>query len=193
MNAFTRFPIFLFLLAGAAVLLPACGGNGIKQNPNTTVLNPDQTPVLTPVSQGMTDLGSSGKNTSIGVYVEKIHRSKGPKSKTTITTTPVATTDNSATTAATPVTTPQQTPAVETALPVKKSGAFHWVLWLLVIIVLGVIGWYFWSRSRSHSDQSGQPTPPMGGLSPVSGYTAVKDRIEDEAEGKPSLWSKKIF
>jgi hypothetical protein len=35
--------------------------------------------------------------------------------------------------------------------------------------------------------------PPVGGLSPVSGFTAVKDRIkEDPSEGVPS-WSKKLF
>lgn len=185
MNALIRIHIFLLFLAGAIIFLPACGSKGsVKQKPNETVLNPEQTPLaLTP----------GAGSTNPGTYVEKIHRSKGPKSKTTISTTPVATTESAAASVNTPETAPKQTPAVETTLPVKKNGGFHWLLWLLVLIVIGGIVWYFLSKNREHNDQTGQPTPPMGGLSPVSGFTAVKDHIEDEAETKPSIWFKKIF
>lgn len=171
----------------AVTLLSACGSKTNVKSENTpeTVLNQE-----TPVSNGNQEVGLPGENTSIHTYVEKIHRTKGSKSKTTITTAPLTSTE-----APTPVLTPataNQTPAMETAAPVKKSGGSHLFLWILVILVVAGIGWYFWSKSRENQYPT-QPTPPTGGLSPVSGFTALKDRIEDEADSKPSIWSKKIF
>jgi hypothetical protein len=188
LNTLTRNAMFLILLGCSVLLLPACGSKGHvnSQKPPETVLNPEGNPV----SNGKEDIGMPGGKTPIRTYVEKIHRSKGPKS-TTITTTPV--TEN--TSAPPPVVTqaPAQTPAMETPVPVKKSGGVHWFLWLLVLLVLGGIGWYFWSKSQSDHQSPSQPMPPVGGLSPVSGFTAVKDRIEDEVDSKPSFWSKKLF
>ena len=172
----------------AATLLPACGNKSNVQSEKApeTVLNKEN-PELTPVSNGNQEIGLPGESTGIHTYVEKIHRTKGSKSGTTITTTPITST------ATTPVPTPatNQTPVVETAAPVKKSGGSHWFIWLLVVVLLGLVGWYFWSKSRE--GHPGQPMPPTGGLSPVSGFTALKDKIEEESESKPSFWSKKIF
>jgi hypothetical protein len=70
-----------------------------------------------------------------------------------------------------------------------KSGS-HWLWWILLILVVGGVGYYFWDKSRSDSSM---PMPPTGGLSPVSGFTAVKDRIEDEAEAHTSIWTRKLF
>jgi hypothetical protein len=122
-------------------------------------------------------------------YVEKIHRTKGPKSTSTITTTPVSTT---APTPVTTVPTPPKTLQVENPAPVKKSHGFSWVLWLLVILVVAGIGWYFWNKSQENNHPT-QPMPPTGGLSPVSGFTAIKKKIEGQEQTKPSIWSKKIF
>lgn len=174
----------------AVTLLPACGNKSNVQSEKApeTVLN-EETPVMTPVSNGNQEIGLPGESTGIHTYVEKIHRTKNPKTGTTITTTPLAST----TTATTPVPTPMvhQTPVMETTAPVKKSGGFHWFIWLLVLILVGFLGWYFWNKSRE--GHPGQPMPPTGGLSPVSGFTALKDKIEDESESKPSIWFKKIF
>lgn len=179
MNTYTRSWLFLLLLGSAVLLLPACAS---KTNVNSekapeTVLNAEQTPM-------------PGENTPVHTYVEKIHRTKGPKSTTTITTTPINA--EGVTTPAIPPVTPNQTPSVETPVPVKKSGGSHWLLWVLVVLVLAGIGWYFWTKNQENHPPT-QPMPPTGGLSPVSGFTAVKDRIEDDVEPKPSIWSKKIF
>lgn len=185
MNTITRNLLFLILLGSAVIFLPACGSKGSvkSQNPPETVLNPE----TTPVSSGSADIGMQGESVPVKTYVEKIHRSKGPKS-TTITTTPV-----NAAGVTTPVATmPAQTPEMEIPITVKKSGGSHWFLWLLLVIVLAVIGWYFWSK-KQEGNSPNQPKPPSGGLSPVSGYTAVKDRIEGEEDYKPSIWFKKLF
>jgi hypothetical protein len=73
----------------------------------------------------------------------------------------------------------------------KKSGS-HWVLWAIGILAVGGIGYVVWSKTQS--EESIQPMPPVGGLSPVSGFTAVKDRIEENFQpAEPSFWSKKLF
>ncbi len=71
---------------------------------------------------------------------------------------------------------------MDTTAPVQKSGGSHWFLWLLVILVLGGIGWYFWSKNQSDNHTPIQPMPPTGGLSPVSGFTAVIIRIVVEVD-----------
>lgn len=198
MNTQTRSLLFILLLGSAVVLLPACGSKtDVKsENPPETVLNPEGTPV----SNGEADLSTG--NTSINTYVkgsgversyvEKIHRTKGPKSTTTITTTPLASSEGVTTPVPTPVMTTNPTPSMESATPVKRKGGSHWLLWSLVGLVLAGVGWYFWNKSQEGRGP-GQPMPPTGGLSPVSGFTAMKDRIEDETVSKPSIWSKKIF
>jgi drug/metabolite transporter (DMT)-like permease len=67
-----------------------------------------------------------------------------------------------------------------------------WLWWILLLVVLGGIGWYFWSKSQNEGPPA-PPKPPTGGLSPVSGFTAVKDRIEDESPSETSIWFRKIF
>ncbi len=180
LNTLTRSWLFLVLLGGAVALLPACGNkNNVKtENPPETVLNPETTPV------------SNGESPARS-YVEKIHRTKGPKSTTSITTTPV-TAEGVATPVPTPLVATNPTPAMESPAPVKRPVASHWLLWILVALVLGGIGWYFWTKNKENQGPT-QPAPPTGGLSPVSGFTGVMDRIEDEAGSEPSIWSKKIF
>ena len=176
-------PLALILLGSALLLLPACGSQNVKsQNQAETVLNTEETPPSP--SSGLSEGHKPARS-----YIAKIHRTKGAQN-TTITTTPVS--GEGATMASTLPGTPKQTPALETPMPVKKSAGAHWFLWLLVLIVLGLIGWYFWSKNQE-GQHPGQPAPPLGGLSPVSGFTAVKDRIEEEDGSKPSFWNKKLF
>ena len=171
------------LLACAVLILPACGSKESVQSNKApeSMLNPE----TTPVAAG----NESNGEKPVGSYVEKIHRNKGLKSTTTISTTSA----NGETTPAPNQMTPAQMPAMETPAPVQKSGGAHWFLWFLVLLVLGGIGWYFWSKNQSDNNMPSQPKPPTGGLSPVSGFTGVKGHVEDEGESKPSFWSKKIF
>ncbi|HVZ79834.1 MAG TPA: hypothetical protein VHE12_03435 [bacterium] len=188
MNTFLRNASFVALLALSAALLPACGSKSNVQSDKApeTVLNPETTPTVeTSVSTG-DENGTSIRTHVQKSYTAKIHRTKGPNSTTTVVTTP---------TDATPVITPAATqntaPMESTPAPVKKSSGPHWFLWFLVLVVLGGIGWYFWQKNQEDfTNQS--PKPPTGGLSPVSGFTAVRSSIDNE-EKKPSIWTRKLF
>lgn len=175
----------LILLGIAALFLPACGGSGnVKsQKAPETVLNGDTT--TTSSSSGTADIGMPGENTPVNTYEAKIGARKRSNStastSSTLSSTPAATTQS----------TPDQTPAMEAAAPPKKSGGSHWLLWLLLAIVVAGGAWYFWSQKQA--EDSSQPMPPVGGLSPVSGFTGVKDHIEDETQAETSFWSKKLF
>jgi hypothetical protein len=185
LNTLNQRSLFLILLGGTLLFLPACGSKtAVKsERASETVLNPE----TTPVGSGMADIGDTGRNTPINTYVEKI----GHKKKTIGSLPSTSTTTNTiAPIAETPA--PANTPAMETAAPVAKSGGSHLLLWLLLIIVLGGVGWYFWSKNHPE-DHVDQPMPPVGGLSPVSGFTALKDQIEEESPSETSFWSKKIF
>ena len=177
MNTFFRNAMFLILLAVAVVFLPACGSkNNVKsEKAPETVLNPEETPSVSVSSANPT---SSHR-----------HHTKAAQSITSATA-PVSATTPSSTPIAAQTTAPV---SMDTTTPVQKTGSFHWFLWLIVILVLGGIGWYFWSKNQDEHQNPTQPMAPTGGLSPVSGFTAVKERIEDEAESQPSFWSKKIF
>jgi len=186
LNTLSRSWLFLILMGIALTFLPACGNksNVNSETASQTVLN-QETPV--PVSNG--EIGLGGEKTGVHTYVEKIHRTKNANSTTSITTTPVT---SAGVSAAIPPIATNPTPAVETAAPVKRSGGSHWLVWILVLLVIGLAGYYFWNKSRENQVPT-QPMPPTGGLSPVSGFTALKNQIEDEAESKPSVWTKKLF
>ena len=71
----------------------------------------------------------------------------------------------------------------------KKSGS-HWPLILAIIALLAAIGFYLWTKKAPpHNDF---PLPPMGGLSPVGGFTAMRNKVKQENK-KKSLWNKKVF
>jgi hypothetical protein len=190
LNTLAQRLVLLVFIGSASLLLPACGSQNVKsQKASETVLNAEPTPAA--ASSGTADIGmpsENGNGTPINTYTEKIKRTKTNKG-TKITLTP--STAVSITTDLAPQTTPKETPAMETPAPIVKSGGSHWIWWILLIVVLGGIGWYFWSKNQS--DDHSQPMPPVGGLSPVSGFTAVKDRIEDDSETETPFWSKKLF
>jgi hypothetical protein len=75
----------------------------------------------------------------------------------------------------------------------KKSGLMNAFLWMILIpiLIIGLV-WFIWSMLHKR-ELPFQPAPPMGGLSPVSGFTAVKNRMKAESEPRVSFWNKKLF
>ncbi len=181
MITLTQRVIFLAFLGSALVLLPACGSNqNVKSDKAAeTVLAPEPTPVPT------MDMSAGEKQEHpIGSYTENIKRTKNGK-ETKISVTPAATTES------TPASTPIAAPVVDTAVPPAKGGGSHWFWWVLLVLVLGGVGLFL--KNRNQSGDYSQPNPPVGGLSPVSGFTGLKTKIEEEAEPEPSFWTKKLF
>jgi outer membrane biosynthesis protein TonB len=82
----------------------------------------------------------------------------------------------------------EPTPAPAAALKVDTSNVdpgtnggtrISWLWWLLLILMAAVVGWYFWDKHQNEMSHglSGsplRPAPPLGGLSPVSGYYAKR-------------------
>ena len=196
MNTYTQRLSAFALLAAMALLLPACGSKGeVKsQKAPETVLSPESTPTeVATVTTASSDIAMPAEtdktDSAPASYVEKIKRVKGSK----IITTPETTAVN------TPVSTPQNTPLATPVMdateppPAKKSGS-GWILWVLLALVGGGGGWYFWTkRQEDAAIHPPQPKPPVGGLSPVSGFTGKRDEIEAKNPSKPSIWSKKLF
>ncbi len=187
----------LFLLLGAfIVLLPACGGNEIKgQKPPETVLNPDTSSTSSETSsQPKTNFNFDTATRPVGKsvarsYKEKITRVKGPKSVQTVQvgTTPEVTSNNSTPTVV-PISDQSQPPMEGSANQKPKHGS-HWFLWLVVLALLGGGAYWYWSH-RKEDDSPYQPQPPVGGLSPVSGFTARKKMPEPK---KISFWKRNLF
>jgi hypothetical protein len=103
-------------------------------------------------------------------------------------------------------TTPASTPVTMASVPTedspmenvqapakKKSGLMNALLWMILIPVL-IIGlvWFIWSMIHKR-ELPFQPAPPMGGLSPVSGFMAANNQVKAESESKGSFWNKKLF
>ena len=44
-------------------------------------------------------------------------------------------------------------------------------IWILLLVLLGVGAWYYWKSKKNTRPALLQPHPPLGGLSPVSGFT----------------------
>ena len=136
------------------------------------VLNPQ----TTPGADGSAIPNDQKSKSSVHAYVEKVGASN-----------PAPASNNPAPIAVNPV-----LPSTPVSEPVQPKNGSHWVLWALGLIAIGGIGWVYWSKRQS--EDSAQPMPPVGGLSPVSGFTAVKDNIEEEAtSSEVSFWSKKLF
>ncbi|HUO57770.1 MAG TPA: hypothetical protein VMV05_06300 [bacterium] len=196
MNTLTHRLTFFALLIAAALVLPACGSKGeVKsQKAPETVLSPESTPTEVPTTT-TADTGMPVENekpeSAPASYVEKIKRTKGTN-KIVSTSTP----DSAAITqASTPQNTPMQPPIMDTSTPTSpKKGGSGWVMWVLLVLVGGGGGWYFWSKRQEASlVNPNQPKPPVGGLSPVSGYTGKRTEYEAKDPAKTSIWFKKLF
>ncbi len=195
MNAYKRHLNFLLVFGLSLLLLPACGNkNAVKsQKANETVLNINSTP--TPQANSWVDIGMADetKNT------EAVPRSYTEKIKSEPEAPAMAAAPNSISIASLPPTpiptapnVPMKSPSIENIAPVKKNVGTYLILWFLVILALGGAGYYFWSKTRVE-EPSGQPQKPLGGLSPVSGFTAIRGRLEKKKKAKKSFWLKKIF
>jgi hypothetical protein len=177
-----------------------------SEKPAETVLNPEPTPETAPASSGIADLGTSPEASNesptipVNTYVEKITRANSSKtqssSKPALSTPALSSASSTPLSASTPVTpqnTPLQTPAMETASPVKKkTNRFGLLGWALLAVIVAGGGWILWSRKNSGSGPD-QPGAPLGGLSPVSGFTGFQGEKESLSGEKTSFWFKKIF
>lgn len=173
--------LFIALLGAATVLLPACGGSAIKSSDtSTTMMNPAAKPD-TSLKSASAISGSVKKSSKAG-EVQKPSTSKMTTASTaSMASAPTPMPTLAAMTAA---------PAVETSAPTPKRGS-HFLWWLLLILILAGVGWYFWSKNHNDDDEF-QPHPPSGGLSPVSGYTGLKNLSTAEKKSQ-SIWTRKLF
>ena len=123
--------------------------------------------------------GEKKSGTHIHAYVEKVGAAKNAS-------------DSAVPAAANPAPAASSNPPMDTAANTDKKSGSHWILWAIGLLAVGGIGWVVWSKTQS--EESIQPMPPVGGLSPVSGFTAVKDQIEEDSRpSETSFWSKKLF
>ncbi len=198
------------LLGFLTLLLPACGGNEIKgQKPPETVLNSDSTPTpeatqdftlganptATPQVSSGEDMDTASRKLSKSVarsYAEKIARVKASQSTQSIQvlTTPTPEMTPTAEPVMTPTAVAAPAPPMETTTNTHPRKGPHWILWLIILILLGGGAYWYWLRSKEDDNTPYQPHPPVGGLSPVSGYTVRK---KPEAPKKPSFWKRKLF
>lgn len=160
------------------MVLTACGNKAAvkSEKPAQTVL--EQT---TPVSNDTSSIqapsmGSEAKHAPAHSYAKRSSTTKAPVAE-------VQTPETKAPEKPAPA--PARTPIATTQ---KKSGYALPIILLLLIAV--AIGFYFWSKG---SRRKSRPLPPHGGLSPVSGFTAMKDRVQKDAPKRSSFWSKKTF
>lgn len=188
MNTATKNLIFIFLLS-CTLILPACGGKEVKseQVPETDLKSSDQTVAPPMVSMTSTDMATP---TVVNTYTKhtsliKRHAHHHPVKEPIMAmaaSTPVFTH------IPTPVTTPVNF-TIDNETAQKKSGS-HWPLIVAGVALAAALGFYFWTKkTSSHKDF---PLPPMGGLSPVGGFTAMRNKVQPETK-KQSIWTKRLF
>jgi hypothetical protein len=98
--------------------------------------------------------------------------------KVTVKTQPVVAAAPEPTATVVPVVAASEEPPAASASPLEAApmeaaqnkGGFPW-LWFLLLILVGVGAWYYWKTKKQHRPTLLQPHPPLGGLSPVSGFT----------------------
>jgi hypothetical protein len=206
-------PSLLIALLGAmALFLPACGGNQIKgQNPPETVLNSEPTPTPdmgefytpTPIAETAQVKKSDDSDTLTPPVSKKVARSYKQKIAR------MKATEAAVNAQVSPTSTPQVTPVVASVItptvvpaPIQaqppmesttnstpKKGS-HWFLWLVVLVILGGGAYWYFTRNKDEETPY-QPQPPVGGLSPVSGYTGLKR--SSSSHKKTSIWNRKLF
>jgi LPXTG-motif cell wall-anchored protein len=160
------------------MVLTACGNKAAvkSEKPAQTVLE-QATPVSTETS--------SIQAPSMGTEVKRVHHSYAKKS-------PVEGSSSTSTTspAIAETKSPEKPAPAPARTPITASDKKSSNLWLILLglAVVGGAGYYLVSRKSSRKNR---PLPPHGGLSPVSGFTAMKDRVRNDAP-KSSFWSKKI-
>ncbi len=177
------------------MLLPACGGNQVKgQNPPETVLNSEPTPTPdmgefyspTPIVETTSvkpneDMDTVTQPVSKKVarsYKQKIARMKATEvaqneqvsPTSTPQPTPVVASISTPTVIPAPI---QAQPSMETTSNSTPKKGSHWFLWLVVLVILGGVAYWYFTRNKDEETPY-QPQPPGGGLSPVSGFTGQR-------------------
>jgi hypothetical protein len=186
MTKFWRTPLntlskytFGSILFASVLVLPACGSkNSVKsETPGQNIVQPAQTPGSTIEPYKETTIISDSADSK---PVRRVH-AYSEKSSDVQNQTAVASSEKP-----TPVATPAAVAAPVNAQPEKKSGS----KWLWILIAVAALGGGYYLYAKKSPRRKGHPLPPMGGLSPVSGFTAMKDKVQSS---KPSFWTKKLF
>lgn len=185
----------MLLLLSSAFIFPACGSKEVKsQKVPETVLKPS-TPVIVPPMVSITATATAVPTPTIAnaaastnTYVKHTSLIKHHIHSHTVKVPIMA--------AATPLISPVSTPittltnfTTENETPHKKSNS-NLLLILAGVVLVAALGFYFWTKKAPpHNDF---PLPPMGGLSPVGGFTAMRNKVRTETQ-KKSIWTKKVF
>jgi hypothetical protein len=182
--------LVLLLLLSATLILPACGSKEVKSEKvpetvlksNTDTIAPPMTLMTetsTPTVVASVWVNAYTKHTKLAKHHSHSHAVKEPIMA-----------------AATPLVLPKSTPvttpinfATDNETPKKKSGS-HWFLILSGLVLVAALGYYFWTKKAP--PQNNYPLPPMGGLSPIGGFSATKTKFHTEAK-KQSIWTKKTL
>jgi hypothetical protein len=179
---------FGFLLVLCGLFVTACGNSEVRnQKAPETVLNPDATPTDQPTPEAIAVVTPQAEQP---VRIHHHYVAKALPVAVTPTPTVVA-----AQVQATPTVVPtpivsQPMPPVETTVAPKPKRGTNWLLWILILIILIVAGVWGYFRYLEMKEDSHQPQPPVGGLSPVSGFTGQKHLRKAK---KPRFWNRKLF
>jgi hypothetical protein len=171
---------FSFILLASAMVLTACGNKAAvkSEKPGQTVLE-QATPISTESSSIQAPSVASETSRPVRPYAKRTSSSK------TSATAEAPTAEAKTPEKPAPASVPARTPVTATE---KKTG--YTLPLILIALVLAGGGYYLWSK-KSH--RKNRPLPPHGGLSPVSGFTALKDRVHSDSPKKISFWSKKTL
>jgi hypothetical protein len=196
LNTFTK-NTFLLLLLSTAFILHACGGsNQIKSQKNAESILKSYTPVATPPMVAMTATATVSVNQTPSVNGSFPNHTYTNKSAGTKHHTALHPINQPIIAVITPLAVSSPTP-IATAIsfatttePAPKKPSSHWPLIIAGLALAAALGFYFWTKKAPpHNDF---PLPPMGGLSPVGGFTGMKSKVKQETK-KQSLWNKKLF
>jgi len=199
------------LALSSALILPACGKNEVKsEKTNETNLKAATSPTIPPPPIVTTPTASVSPTQTVSVSATGTPNAVVPPITNTYTKKHMATNHATVThmamakrsvpmmaaplptavpTNASSASTPLATFTPVTAEAPKKPGS-HWPLIIAIIALIAAVGFYFWTKKAPpHNDF---PLPPMGGLSPVGGYTALRNKVKTETK-KDSFWNKKLF
>lgn len=186
MNTATKNLIFIVLLS-CTLILPACGGKEVKSEkvPETDLKSSDQTIAPPMVSMTSTDIATS---TVVNTYTKHTSLIKHHAHRHAVKEPIMAAITPLVSHISIPVTTPANF-TIDNETTQKKSSS-HWPLIVAGVALVAALGFYFWTKKASR--RKNFPLPPMGGLSPVGGFTALRNKVQPETK-KRSIWTKKVF
>jgi hypothetical protein len=186
------------LLLSGSFIFPACGNKEVKSEkapetvlksnaetlaPPMALISETATVVATPtIVNASTWVNAYTKHTKLIKHHTHSHTVKEPIMAAAIPLTPLVSPTP------TPITTPINF-TTDIEIPKKKSNS-HWFLILSGLVLIAALGYYFWTKKAP--SQNNSPLPPMGGLSPIGGFTVIQNKIRSKTK-KRSISTKKIF